>query len=91
MKNMGVNVLPAEPHPRPCGWGQKVKIQLLTEQVHATYRIKKNSPMQQHGSKYLPVDTPLTLWMGPVGQLQHFQNMVMLHIKIKRTTNTSPW
>ena len=42
--------------------------------------------MQQHGSKYFTPQTPthptLTLG-GQTVKVQHFQNMVMLHIKLK--------
>ena len=31
--NMVANILPVDPHPRPLGWGQKVRIQLFQNMV----------------------------------------------------------
>ena len=45
--------------------------------------------MQQHGSKYLPADPSLTLMLGQKVKIQLFQNMVMLHNKLKGITKCS--
>ena len=47
--------------------------------------------MQQHGSKYFAhgPPPPLILGMGSLGQNSTFQNMVMLHIKLKKITNAT--
>ena len=53
--------------------------------------------MQQHGSKYfarrpLPTPTALTLGLGAKGHHStFFQNMAMLHIKLKKLTNAARW
>ena len=40
----------------------------------------------------LPEDPPLPdAGVGLKGQNQHFQNMVVLHIKLKGTANAAPW
>ena len=49
--------------------------------------------MQQHGSKYFvgrPDSPPTpTLWWGQKVKIQNFQNMVMLHIKLKGIMNAA--
>ena len=45
--------------------------------------------MQQHGSKYLPAAPPPV--RGQKVEIQLFQNMVMLHIKLDEITNAATW
>ena len=47
--------------------------------------------MQQHGSKYFAHRPPPTLGMRSVGHNSTFQNMVMLHIKLKSIMKTATW
>ena len=50
------------------------------------------SRMQQHGSKYFARRPPNWPWgWGQKIKIQLFQNMVMLHIKLKRTINATTW
>ena len=48
--------------------------------------------MQHHGSKYFaPIPLPIPWGWGQKVKIQLFQNMVMLHIKLKRITNAAAW
>ena len=54
--------------------------------------IKLNgSQMQQHGSIYLLTDRPLPRDPEEGTKIQLFQNMAMLHIKLKGITNAATW
>ena len=54
---------------------------------HVAYQIKWNHEMQQHGSKYFLPAGPLTLGV----KINYFQNVVLLHIKLKGITNAAAW
>ena len=91
--NMVANILPTDPALGMASIGQTLT---FSEHGYVACPIKGIHEMQQHGNKYfaqrpLPDPTPLTLGMGSVGQLQLYQNMVMLHIKIKRIKNAATW
>ena len=52
--------------------------------------------MQQYGSKYFarrpqPLSPPHPDPMGQKVEIQLFQNMVMLHVKLKAITNAATW
>ena len=89
--NVVANILLADTlTPRMGQIGQNLP---FSEHGHIEYQFKGNQKMQQQGSKYLPGDAyPLapTLGMGSEGQNSiFFQNMVMLHIKIKENHECS--
>ena len=70
------------------------KVKNFLEHGHVTYQIKKNHEYSNMVENILPADTylsPLTLWMGPIGKIQLFRNLDMLHIKLKRITNAAQW
>ena len=63
-----------------------------SENGHFAYQNKENHECTNMLANSLPADTPLsTLMMGTVGQNSFFQNMVMLHIKLKGIMNAETW
>ena len=74
--------------------GSKGQNSTSSEHGHAAYQIKANHEMQQHGSKYF-ASRPHYFPLDPNGwgkkvKIQLFQNMVMLHIKLKGILLTLP-
>ena len=59
-------------HPRPRGWGQKVKIYLLPESSHVAYQIKADDAGSNMVANILPTDTPSTQGAGLKGQTISF-------------------
>ena len=57
-----------------------------TEDSHIAYKIKENHKCSNMVVNILPAVTP-TRGMGSLRQIQLFQNMVMLNIKLKKITN----
>ena len=56
--NKVANILPAAPDPR----GQKVKVQLFSEQCHVAYQIKGNHECTNMVANILPADPPTHPW-----------------------------
>ena len=71
--NMVANILTADPSPRPLGFGQKVKIQLLLEYDHFAYQTCSNMEVN-----ILPADAPSRPWEW--GQMVYIQ---LFFLKIK--------
>ena len=70
--------------------GAEVKIHFFSEYVHVAYQIKGNDACSNMIANIMPADTPLTLWGGVKGsKFELFQNMVMLHMKLKGSTNAA--
>ena len=88
---MVANILPAYcPPPPTLGMGSICQNSTFSEHGHAEYQIKSNHQMQQHGSKLFacrPLPDPV-FW-GQKVKIKNFQNMVMLHIRLKRITNAA--
>ena len=74
------------------GWGRGQNSSFL-EYVHVAYQIKENDACSNMEKNIMPADTfPLTLGLGSKGQNStSFQNMVMLHIKLKDMTHAATW
>ena len=73
---MVANILPHTSSP----WSKST----FSEHGHVAYQIKGNQQMQQHGSKYFarrPISDPRDGVNR--AKLNFFQNMAMLHIKLK--------
>ena len=80
-----------DPHPIPLnlGWVQKVN-STFSEYGHLAYIIKEFHKCSNVVANIMPNDPPPpTLGMGSTDKLQLFQNMVLLHIKLKRITKCS--
>ena len=69
--NMVANTYP-QTHPRPRGWGQKVKLYLFSESSHVAYQIKADDAGSNMVANILPTDTPLTQGVGSKGQTISF-------------------
>ena len=71
------------------GGGVKGKIKLFSEHGHVAYQIKGNHRRSnmQHGSKYYARRPPTPNPGGQKVKIQLFQNMVILHIKLKAIKN----
>ena len=85
---MIANILIADtPNPGDVAIGQN---SFFSEGGNVAYQFKGNHEMQQHGSKIfcLLTPSPPTPGDGSVGRNQLFQNLVMLHIKLRRITHT---
>ena len=89
---MVANILPTDT-PSTQGWGQKVKL-YLSESSHVAYQIKADDAGSNKVANILPTDTLSTIinffskYFARRHTLDHnklFQNMVMLHIKLKLT------
>ena len=81
---MVANILPTDPGD---GVGRSKK---KSEHFHVAYQNKGNHETQQHGSKYFARRPPPRPWgWGLYVKIQLFQNIVMLHIKLKRITKRS--
>ena len=81
------------PHPtRSWGWGQTVKIQLFRT-WSCCISNKWNRECSNKVAINLPADPPPppTLGVGSNVKIKHFQNMVMLHIKLKGMALATTW
>ena len=58
----------------------------FSEHGVVAYQIKENHECSNMVANILPADNPT---LGSVGQNSFFLNMVLLHIKLKRITNTA--
>ena len=78
---MVANILSTE-HPRPRGWGQKVKLFLFSESSHVAYQIKGNLAQSTMKANMLSLYTPTTPGMGSKG---HFfkSSLVTYQIKVE--------
>ena len=87
---MVVNILPPDPHPPTppltLRIGSKGHISTFSEHGHVAYQIKENQVCSNMVAIILPVDPTPDLG-GQKVKIQLFQNMVMLHIKLKGTSN----
>ena len=79
---MAPNILPTEPPPPPDPRGQKVKIQLFSEQYHISYQIKGDHECSNMVANVLPADPPPPD-PGVGVKFSLFQNMAMLQVKLK--------
>ena len=77
---------PFPPWPRPQGDGVKWSKFNFFRTWSCCISNYRESRMQQHGSKYF-ARRP---W-GSKGQNSTFQNIIMLHIKLKEITNAARW
>ena len=96
MKQHGSDNFPRRPlsSTPPLGMGSVGQNSTFSEHGHVTYHIKGNHRIQQHGSKYFahtPSPSPWPCCWGQKVKIQLFQNMIMLHIKLKRITNVATW
>ena len=74
------------------GMGQIGQNLPFSEHGHIEYQLKGNQKMQQQGRKYLPghaYTLPRPWGWGQKVKIQLFQNIVMLHIKIKENHECS--
>ena len=88
--NIVANILPADPPPSTLGIRSIGQNLIYAEHGHVAYQIKGNHEMLQHGSKYFarrPSHDPRR-W-GQKVKIQLFQNMVMLHIRLKGISTCS--
>ena len=82
---------PPYPPPQPWGMGSIGQNLTFSEHGHVAYQIKEKHECANMVENILPTDPlpllhpALPLGMGLVGQINLFQNMVMLHIKLKET------
>ena len=85
MQQHGSRNLPADP-PSLDPACQKVNIQTFSENTLATYQIKWKNECSNIVANILLADKP-----GCGIKIQLFQNMVMLHVKLKGIMNTASW
>ena len=85
------------PYPPRLRRGVKRSNSTFLEHGHDAYQINENHKCSNVVANIWPADpppppsTPPTLWMGSIGQNSLVQNMVMLHIKLKRIKNAPTW
>ena len=72
------------------GDGAEDKIQLVSENGHVAYHIKGFGTCSNMAANILPVDTPLTSWMGSKRQHIFFLKVVVLHVKLKGIEHRAP-
>ena len=80
-----LDIICPDTHPRPLGWGQKVKKTFFSESSHVASQIKLNVPEHRTPCKQINIlffHTPSVSAVGSKGQ-HFFLNMVMLHINLK--------
>ena len=80
-------------HPLDGLKGSKGQNSTFLEHSHVAYHIKENKECSNMEANILPTNPtiPPTLGMGSQGQNSLFQNMIMLHINLKRITNAATW
>ena len=92
---MVANILPADPPPPPNpGDGVISQNSTFSEHGHVAYQLKGITKCSSIVANFLPTDPPLPTTIGRRGQevkIQLFQNMVILHIKLKGITNAATW
>ena len=75
----------------PGDWVKKVKIFQNMVMLHA-YEIKRNHECSEMVANILPAHPPSSpLGLGQIVKIQLFQNMVVVHIKLKGITNAATW
>ena len=74
---------PPSPPPHPLGMWSIGQIQFFPEHGHVAYQIKENHKCSNMVANILPADHPHPWGWGQKVKIQLFQNMVMLHIKLK--------
>ena len=86
---MVANILPTDPPPPhapdPREMGSIGQMSTFSEHGHIAYQIKGNHEFSNMVAN-IPSMTP-----GDGVKIQLFQNTVMLHIKLKGTTNAATW
>ena len=90
---MVANILPADPPPNP-GDGFIRHNSTILEHGHVAYQLKGITKCSSIVANFLPTDPPPLTTIGRRDQevkIQLFQNMVMLHIKLKEITNAATW
>ena len=70
-------------HPRPRGWGQKVKLYIFSESSHVAYQIKAEDAGSNMVANILPTDTPSTQGVGSKGQTISFSESSHVAYQIK--------
>ena len=76
--------LPTDTHPRPRGWGQKVKLYIFLKVTsHVAYQIKADDAGSNMVANILPTDTPLTQGVGSKGQTLSFTESSHVAYQIK--------
>ena len=84
--NMIANNFPADsPSPTTLDMGSIGQNSTFSEHGHVACEIKWNHEMQQHGKHGMKYPPP------NADKSQLFQNMVMLHIKLKGIMNAATW
>ena len=66
----------------------------ISENGHVAYQLKGITKCSSIVANFLPTDPPPLTTIGRRDQevkIQLFQNMVMLHIKLKEITNAATW
>ena len=86
---MVANFCPQTP-PGPWGGGLGQN-STLSEHGHVAYQLKGITKCSRMVANILPADPTQTQGMGPLVKIKLFQNMVMLHIKLKRIKNAPTW
>ena len=86
-RNMVANTFPADPAPSP---HPEVKIHFFLEHGHVAYQIEGNHECSSMVEIILPPSQPPST-LGVGSKFDCFQNMVMLHIKLKGIANAATW
>ena len=93
--NMEANILPADPPADPRVGGSKGKNSTFLEHGHVEYQIKWNHKWNNMVANISDADSPPPPPPEPrdgaKAKIQLFQNMVMLHIKLKEMTHAATW
>ena len=90
--NMVANILPTDPSPSALGVIRWIQNSTLSEHGHVAYQIKWNPKCSNMVANILPADPqppPPPPPKGSTGQNSTFENIVMLHIKLRGITNCS--
>ena len=96
-RSMVANILPTDPYSYPLLtlWlGSVGRNSTLSEHGFVAYQIKENHECSNMVANKLPADRPTPPPLDPgdwenMSKIQHFQNMVMLHIKLNGITKCS--
>ena len=86
--NMVANILPTDPPPLGMD-GVSRSEYIFSEHCHVAYLIKEKHKCNNLLENIIPTDQTRRPWGW--SQNSAFQNIVMLHIKLKRITNATTW
>ena len=91
--NMVANILPTDPPlpPDPRGMGSIGQKSTFSEHGDVAYQNKRNHEFSNKIAIFLHAYPPPPMTIGDGVKIQLFQNMIMLHIKLKGTTNAALW